>query len=95
MVLTKKDARLMYIMCMKLIGWKDKERNLLVDPEEIHCLKTIGMLNESADSIYELYKATHALKEGAIWKDIVLSPSRMLIQRELKFSIQKVESMKD
>ncbi|KAK1357119.1 Disks large-associated protein like [Heracleum sosnowskyi] len=77
----------------KLIGWKDKERNLLVDPEEIHCLKTIGTLNESADSIDELYKASHALKEGAVWKDIVLSPSRTLIQQELKFSIQKVESM--
>lgn len=83
-------------MVVKLIGWKDKERTLLVDPDEIHCLKTVGTLNEAADSIYELYKRPNpAQKEGSVWKDIVMSPSRLNIQQELKYSIQKVESMKD
>ncbi|KAL1829003.1 calmodulin calcium-dependent NAD kinase [Daucus carota subsp. sativus] len=77
----------------KLIGWKDKERNLLVDPEEIHCLKSIGLLNEAADSVHELYKPGHEMQVGAVWNDIVLSPSRMLIQQELKFHIQQVENM--
>ena len=80
-------------MCVKLIGWKDKERNLLVDPEEIHCLKSIGLLNEAADSVHELYKPGHEMQVGAVWNDIVLSPSRMLIQQELKFHIQQVENM--
>ncbi|KAJ4839907.1 hypothetical protein Tsubulata_026599 [Turnera subulata] len=79
----------------KLIGWKDKERTLLVDPEEIDCLKRVGSLNEAADSINELYKPPYsACKTGSIWKDIVLSPSRLNIQKELKFSIQKVERSK-
>lgn len=89
----ERDAIVTNVMCVKLIGWKDKERNLLVDPEEIHCLKTIGTLNEAADSIHELYTPGHGLHEGCVWKDIVLSPSRMLIQQELKFHIQRVESM--
>ncbi|KAJ7977292.1 P-loop containing nucleoside triphosphate hydrolases superfamily protein [Quillaja saponaria] len=79
----------------KLIGWKDKDKTLLVDPDEIDCLKMIGRLNEDADSIYELYKHPNpACETGSIWKDIVLSPSRLNIQQELKYSIQKVERLK-
>ncbi|XP_039029534.1 uncharacterized protein LOC120163761 [Hibiscus syriacus] len=78
----------------KLIGWKDKDRTLLVDPDEIGCLKRIGRLNENADSIYELYRYPNpACQTGSIWKDIVLSPSRLNIQLELKYTIQKVEMM--
>ncbi|GMI73861.1 hypothetical protein like AT1G06750 [Hibiscus trionum] len=78
----------------KLIGWKDRERTLLVDPDEIDCLKQVGRLNENAESIYELYKNPNpACEDGSIWKDIVLSPSRLNIQKELKFAIQKVERM--
>lgn len=81
-------------MLLKLIGWKDKEKNLLVDPEEISCLKVVGMLSEDADTIYDLYRRPHpAYENGSIWKDIVLSPSRLNIQKELKFSIQKVERL--
>lgn len=77
---------------MKLIGWKDKDKTLLVDPDEIDCLKRVGSLNEEAESIYELYKNPNpACEDGSIWKDIVLSPSRLNIQKELKYSIQKVE----
>ncbi|KAK8487848.1 hypothetical protein V6N11_047405 [Hibiscus sabdariffa] len=77
-----------------LEGWKDRERTLLVDPDEIDCLKQVGRLNEDAESIYELYKNPNpACEDGSIWKDIVLSPSRLNIQKELKFAIQKVERM--
>lgn len=80
---------------MKLIGWKDRDKTLLVDPDEINCLKMVGMLNEDAESIYELYKHPNPNSEaGSVWKDIVLSPSRLTIQRELKYSIQKVERSK-
>jgi hypothetical protein len=81
---------------VKLIGWKDKDKTLLVDPDEIDCLKRVGSLNEEAESIYELYKHPNpACEDGSIWKDIVLSPSRLNIQRELKYSIQKVERSND
>lgn len=77
---------------MKLIGWKERDRTLLVDPDEIDCLKIIGKLNEDAESIYELYKSPNPASEaGSVWKDIVLSPSRINIQQELKYSIQQVE----
>ncbi|KAK7344024.1 hypothetical protein VNO77_13223 [Canavalia gladiata] len=76
----------------KLIGWKDGDHNLLVDPEDIKCLKTIGTLNPEADSIYELYKEPSPITEpGSVWNDIALSPSRPSDQNELKESIQKIE----
>ncbi|XVE77879.1 hypothetical protein DITRI_Ditri13aG0098900 [Diplodiscus trichospermus] len=78
----------------KLIGWKDRDKTLLVDPDEIGCLKEVGRLNEEAESIYELYKHPNpACEAGSIWKDIVLSPSRLNIQQELKYTIRKVERM--
>lgn len=81
---------------MKLIGWKEKEKNLLVDPKEIRCLRTVGKMNEDADSIYELYKSPNpAFEAGSVWNDIVLSPSRMNIQKELKYCIQKIERLRD
>ncbi|KAG5250514.1 Zeta toxin domain containing protein [Salix suchowensis] len=80
----------------KLIGWKDRDRTLLVDPDEINCIKRVGCLNVEAESIYELYRYPNpACEEGSIWKDIVLSPSRLNIQKELKYSIQKVERSND
>ncbi|KAF2601541.1 hypothetical protein F2Q70_00028158 [Brassica cretica] len=84
------------IMCRRaMIAWKEKEKTLLVDPEEIDCLKNVGRLNENAESIYELYRRPNpACEAGSIWKDIVLSPSRFNIQQELKYSIQKVERFK-
>lgn len=82
-------------MFLKLIGWKDRDKTLLVDPDEIDCLKRVGRLNDEADSIYELYKRPNpACEAGSIWKDIVLSPSRLNIQQELKYSIQKAERSK-
>ncbi|KAJ8764702.1 hypothetical protein K2173_007791 [Erythroxylum novogranatense] len=79
----------------KLIGWKERDRTLLVDPDEIDCLKRVGRLNEKAESIFELYKFPNpACGVGSIWNDIVLSPSRLNIQKELKYSIQKIERYK-
>ncbi|GMN48919.1 hypothetical protein TIFTF001_018088 [Ficus carica] len=79
----------------KLIGWKDRDRTLLVDPDEIDCLKRVGRLNDEANSIDELYKHPNpACEAGSVWKDIVLSPSRLNIQQELKYAIQKVERSK-
>ncbi|XP_062147962.1 calmodulin calcium-dependent NAD kinase-like [Alnus glutinosa] len=79
----------------KLIGWKDRDKTLLVDPDEIDCLKRLGRLNENAKSIYELYKHPNpASKAGSVWKDIVLSPSRVNIQQELKYCIRRIERMK-
>ncbi|CAI9781239.1 unnamed protein product [Fraxinus pennsylvanica] len=80
----------------KLIGWKDKDKTLLVDPDEISCLKKVGRLNDAADSIFELYRRPNpAFETGSVWKDIVLSPSRLNIQKELKYSIQKVERLRE
>ncbi|PIA45236.1 hypothetical protein AQUCO_01700636v1 [Aquilegia coerulea] len=78
----------------KLIGWKDGENNILVDPEEFSCLKTVSMLNENADSIHEVYQhEDHTYEIGSVWKNIVLSPTRTHTQDELKLSIQKSESL--
>lgn len=78
-----------------MIGWKGRDKTLLVDPDEIDCLKRVGRLNDEANSIYELYKNPNpACEAGSVWKDIVLSPSRLNIQQELKYAIQKVERSK-
>ena len=69
---------------------------MLVDPDEIKVLKTIERLNEAANSIYELYKQPNPENDiGQVWKDIVMSPERVFIQKELKYAIQKAEVMKD
>ncbi|XP_051142190.1 calmodulin calcium-dependent NAD kinase-like [Andrographis paniculata] len=80
----------------KLIGWKDKEKNLLVDPDEINCLQMVSRSNEEAENIYELYKNPNpAFEAGSVWHDIVLSPSRTNIQKELKYAIQKIERLRE
>ncbi|TKY51881.1 ATP binding kinase [Spatholobus suberectus] len=77
----------------KLIGWKDGSHNLLVDPEDIKCLKTLCSLNAEADSIYELYKEPSPIMEpGSVWNDIVMLPSRPSDQKELRETIQKIEN---
>lgn len=78
-----------------MIGWKERDKTLLVDPEEIDCLKRVSKLNDEANSIYELYKHPNPARQaGSVWKDIVLSPTRLNIQQELKYSIQRVERLK-
>ena len=81
------------VTVVKLIGWKEKEKTLLVDPDEISNLKLVESLIEKADSIYELYNNPNPIYgSGSVWHDIVMSPSRVNIQKELKHSIQKIES---
>ncbi|MCL7036894.1 hypothetical protein MKW94_024953 [Papaver nudicaule] len=78
----------------KLIGWKEGMTNkLLVDPEEIDCLQKISMLNDEADSIYELYpqQSDQSFRPGSEWYELAISPSRAKIQRELKIVIGNVE----
>ena len=63
-----------------------------MDPEDFKCLKTLDSLNPEADSIHELHKEPNPIMEpGSVWSDIVLSPSRIHVQEELKESIQKIE----
>ncbi|KAG9452568.1 hypothetical protein H6P81_005472 [Aristolochia fimbriata] len=77
----------------KLIGWKDGSNQLLVDPEEIECLKRVSQLNEEASSVEELYVQDDSInKSGSIWFDVVLAPSRAAIQAELKLAIQRTEN---
>ncbi|XP_027189639.1 calmodulin calcium-dependent NAD kinase-like isoform X2 [Cicer arietinum] len=76
----------------KLIGWKDGNHNLLVDPEDIKSLKNVASLNDKADSICELHKKPNPVMEpGSIWNDFVLSPSRSSDQKELRKFICKRE----
>ncbi|KAK2455831.1 P-loop containing nucleoside triphosphate hydrolase superfamily protein [Trifolium repens] len=76
----------------KLIGWKDGDHNLLVDPDDIKSLKNVASLNCEADSICELHKEPSPVMEpGSVWNDFVLSSSRSSVQKELRESICKIE----
>ncbi|WOL08004.1 hypothetical protein Cni_G16755 [Canna indica] len=77
----------------ELIGWKDGSSNLLVEPKEIDCLEKVSKLNDDANSIYELYShANTNCGSGSVWDDMVMSPTRALIQQELKAAIKEIES---
>ena len=79
-------------MVLQLIGWKDGENDILVDPQEIDCLTKVSKLNEDADSIYELYpEADPTCGSGSIWNKVVMAPSRARLQHELRIAIQKLE----
>ncbi|KAL2935931.1 Holo-[acyl-carrier-protein] synthase [Bienertia sinuspersici] len=72
----------------RLIGWKDGDSRLLVDVEEIQCLNILSGLNEEAESIYELHTDQTPLSHpGSAWKEMVLSTSRPVIQKDLKTAI--------
>ncbi|KAL6343654.1 hypothetical protein AAG906_025019 [Vitis piasezkii] len=78
-----------------LIGWKDGDNKLLVDPEQIKCLTVVSTLKDDADNVYELYTEPKNLyEEGSVWKDIVLTPSRASLHLDLRTSIQKIENAK-
>lgn len=77
---------------MQLIAWKAGNSNLLVDPEDIECLKRVSSLNPDAESIYDLYSDSSLLsKPGSVWNDVVLVPSRPKVQKELTDTIKKIE----
>ncbi|KAL1188829.1 Calmodulin calcium-dependent NAD kinase [Cardamine amara subsp. amara] len=76
----------------RLIAWKDRNSKLLVDPEDIECLKRVSSLNPDAESIYELYSdPTQLCMPGSVWKDVVLVPSRPKVQKELSDAIKRIE----
>ncbi|KAK3190240.1 hypothetical protein Dsin_029801 [Dipteronia sinensis] len=76
----------------RLIAWKNGDNKLLIDPDEIKCLKNVSQLKSNAESVYELYNDPNSIFEpGSVWKDIVLSPTRATLQLELKTSIQRIE----
>lgn len=86
---------------MQLIGYKDGMSKLLVDPDEIRCLKMVSKLNDEAESIEELYAAAGSGHDGEelivgtgsqVWKDIVLLPDRPKTQQELMVAIRKIET---
>ncbi|KAG5391232.1 hypothetical protein IGI04_032773 [Brassica rapa subsp. trilocularis] len=61
----------------RLIAWKAGNSRLLVDPEDIECLKRVSNLNPDAESIYELYSDPNLLSQpGSVWTEIVIVPSR-------------------
>lgn len=77
----------------RLIGWKDGNSRLLVDVEEIQCLNILSSLNDEAESIYELHTDQTPLShKGSAWKEMVLSPSRPKIQKDLKTAILNCEA---
>lgn len=76
-----------------MIGWKNGDSKLLVDPEEIKCVQVMSRLRENAVSVYEVYEDGSSLSEaGSVWKDTVMSSSRATVQMELRASIQTIES---
>ncbi|TVU34919.1 hypothetical protein EJB05_16775 [Eragrostis curvula] len=77
----------------KLIAWKDKDSRLLVDVEEIGLLDRVSRINEEANCVHELYPDGHPTDgAGSVWEDLVGSPVRASIQRELKEAILDSEA---
>ncbi|XP_009770369.1 calmodulin calcium-dependent NAD kinase [Nicotiana sylvestris] len=75
-----------------LIAWKDGENKMLVEPEDIKCLEMVRNVNEEAESIYELYPKDELTQPGSVWNDMVLLPTRSILQQELKAAIGKIEN---
>ncbi|XP_073108090.1 calmodulin calcium-dependent NAD kinase isoform X2 [Elaeis guineensis] len=76
----------------KLIARKDAGTDLLVNPQEFGCVEKVSKLNAEANSIHELYpRGDTTCGSRSIWHDLVMSPSRQLIQQELKAAVQMVE----
>ncbi|KVH88751.1 hypothetical protein Ccrd_025813 [Cynara cardunculus var. scolymus] len=79
----------------KLIGLKDRNSNLLVDPDQIKCLEILKEINDQADSICELYADPKTLLDlDSVWNEVVLNPTRIDLQCELKNVIERIEKSK-
>ncbi|KAG0493110.1 hypothetical protein HPP92_006508 [Vanilla planifolia] len=82
----------------KLIGWKDGESRLLVDPSEIIWLEKVSGLNEDADNVHEVYPTSSAsvvfrtAEPSLVWEDAVLCASRVATQEQLKDVLQTIEA---
>lgn len=78
---------------VQLIGWKDVGSRLLVDVEEIGLLDRVSRINEEANGVHELYPDGHPTDgAGSVWEDLVSSPARAAIQRELREAILDSEA---
>ena len=77
-------------MASQLIGYKDGESSLLVDPDEISILERAISLNDEANSVDELYPDGEP--SPSAWQDLVASPSRASVQRELRAAVQTSEA---
>ncbi|GJN24017.1 hypothetical protein PR202_gb11721 [Eleusine coracana subsp. coracana] len=76
----------------KLIAWKDGNSSLLVEPREFECLDKVSKLNENATSVHDLYPdGTTTCGSRSIWDDMIVSPARANIQRELRDAIKSME----
>ncbi|KAK8956082.1 hypothetical protein KSP40_PGU002537 [Platanthera guangdongensis] len=79
-----------------LIGWKEGDSKLLVDPSEIIWLDKVSLLNEDADNVHELYTnppSSNSFKTpepNMVWDDGVLCPSREATQQVLKTALQAI-----
>jgi hypothetical protein len=80
----------LFQIASQLIGWKDGESSLLVDPEEIGTLERAIGLNDEANSVDELY--LDGEPSPSAWQDLVASPSRASAQRELRAAVQTSEA---
>ncbi|EMS61859.1 hypothetical protein TRIUR3_24881 [Triticum urartu] len=78
----------------KLIAWKDGGSRLLVDVEDIQLLDRVSRINEEANCVHELYQNGHPTggAGSSVWEDLVTSPERASIQRELKAAILESEA---
>ncbi|KAL5221920.1 hypothetical protein ABZP36_026633 [Zizania latifolia] len=78
----------------KLIGWKDGGSRLQVVEEEIGLLDRVSEINEDADGVHELYPDGHPTggAGSSVWEELVASPARAAIQRELREAILDSET---
>jgi hypothetical protein len=78
---------------LQLIGVKCEGSELLVDPKEISCLEKVCTLNEDANSVHELYPdGSTVCGSTSVWDNLVMCPSRALVQQELKTVIEDIET---
>lgn len=77
----------------RLIARKDGVAgSLLVEPAEFACLDAVGGLNENATGVHDLYRGgATACGARSIWDDMIASPARADIQRELREAFRSVE----
>ena len=62
---------------------------MLVEPNEIECLDKVGNLNENATSLHDLYPGgATTCGSRSIWDEMVVAPSRAVIQREIREAIR-------
>ncbi|KAG8078118.1 hypothetical protein GUJ93_ZPchr0007g3142 [Zizania palustris] len=78
----------------KLIAWKDGGSRLQVVEEEIGLLDRVSRINEDADGVHELYPDGHPTggAGSSVWEELVASPARAAIQRELREAILDSEA---